>query len=519
MKICNISFHKWNKLFGIIIFWSICSHYSFGGDPIKQHPDNPHYLIYKGQPTALITLGEHYAAVINLDFDYIPYLNELQDRGFNLTRLFAYWRNNHDAHIAANGFNSHLGPKGVGQYCSPWVWSSDTGGFDSRKFDLNAWNSLYFTRFKDFITQAGKRGIIVEVVLFSRPYDENAWQVDAFNNINNTDSDISISHRFIFHTLKNNALMKRQKDYVTKIVQELRDFDNVYFEICNEPPTESQMMDAGLSHADLWIWHQEMISTIKNAEKNLSSSKKHMIAVNPMHGHKAEWDNYINFDDIHIINRHYNNALDNVWGLNITDNDDYLRNKVCSHDEGAYIDVPYDGHTHHTTPEQQIVEGWRYMASGGGIYNGLARYTYQLSNPSGNTPGGNRLKGYFQILISYFNTLDFLNMTQDKNVVVSGLPDNADWRAISNPGKQYLIYITHGQKEDYGLYVLDSGNYQINLRLNLQSAANGSYKVEWINTRNGNRVKTAKFNLTSTGDKTLLSPRYSTDIALIITSE
>jgi hypothetical protein len=241
-----------------------------------------------------------------------------------------------------------------------------------------------------------------------------------------------------------------------------------------------------------------------------------MIAINPMPGHKVEWDDHIDFDDIQIINRHYNNALDNVWGLKRKDNDDYLRNKVCSLDEGAYIDVPHEGHTHHTIPEQQIVEAWRYMASGGGIYDGLGKYTYLISNPGGDTPNGNRLKGYLQILISNFNKIDFINMTRDKNVVVSGLPANAGWRAISNPGKEYFIFISHGHNEGYGLYVLDPGNYRLNLTLNLRSSVNGSYKIDWINIKDGDIVKSEEIDHTSTGNITIQSPEYKTDIALII---
>lgn len=37
----------------------------------------------------LITAGEHYGAVLNLDFDYSRYLGELKKYGFNLTRAFA----------------------------------------------------------------------------------------------------------------------------------------------------------------------------------------------------------------------------------------------------------------------------------------------------------------------------------------------------------------------------------------------------------------------------------------------
>ena len=55
----------------------------------RAHPENPRYFLFEGKPTFLITSGEHYGAVLNLDFDFVPYLDELHSRGFNLTRTFS----------------------------------------------------------------------------------------------------------------------------------------------------------------------------------------------------------------------------------------------------------------------------------------------------------------------------------------------------------------------------------------------------------------------------------------------
>ncbi len=57
--------------------------------PIELHPDNPHYFLWRGQATVLITSGEHYGAVLNRDFDYKKYLKTLESLGFNLTRTFS----------------------------------------------------------------------------------------------------------------------------------------------------------------------------------------------------------------------------------------------------------------------------------------------------------------------------------------------------------------------------------------------------------------------------------------------
>src|SRR5215216_8207697 len=57
--------------------------------PIALHPENPHYFLWRGRPTVLITSGEHYGALINLDFDYRAYLAALSADRLNLTRVWA----------------------------------------------------------------------------------------------------------------------------------------------------------------------------------------------------------------------------------------------------------------------------------------------------------------------------------------------------------------------------------------------------------------------------------------------
>jgi hypothetical protein len=55
--------------------------------PLSLHPQNPHYFLFRGEPAILIGSTEHYGAVMNLDFDYIAYLNELAASG-----LHQFWR-------------------------------------------------------------------------------------------------------------------------------------------------------------------------------------------------------------------------------------------------------------------------------------------------------------------------------------------------------------------------------------------------------------------------------------------
>ena len=45
--------------------------------PISIHPENPHYFLWRGKPVVLIGSGEHYGALLKLDFDYLKYFDTL----------------------------------------------------------------------------------------------------------------------------------------------------------------------------------------------------------------------------------------------------------------------------------------------------------------------------------------------------------------------------------------------------------------------------------------------------------
>ena len=151
--------------------------------PIALHPDNPHYFLFRGKPAVLITSGEHYGSVLNLDFDFVTYLKELQARHFNYTRIFAgaYCEDPRAFNIRDNTLAPQTGPIPLP------VARSETPGYANggNKFDLQRWDDSYFRRLKSFCTQAGKRGVVVEISLFCPFYEESMWSLSPLNARNN----------------------------------------------------------------------------------------------------------------------------------------------------------------------------------------------------------------------------------------------------------------------------------------------------------------------------------------------
>ena len=189
--------------------------------PISLHPDNPHYFLWRGKPTVLVTSGEHYGAVLNREFDYIPYLKELQAHGLNLTRTFSgvYREVSSSFDITDNP----LAPKS-GQFACPWARSDQPGESDGgNKFDLKRWDDAYFARLKDFIKAAAERGVVVELDLFCPMYRDDMWQVCPMNARNNING-IGKCGKDEVYSLKHEYLKEIQISFTRQFVREFRDF-------------------------------------------------------------------------------------------------------------------------------------------------------------------------------------------------------------------------------------------------------------------------------------------------------
>jgi hypothetical protein len=103
--------------------------------PIALHPENPHYFLWRGEPTVLITSAEHYGAVLNLDFDFREYLDTLAAEGMMMTRTFSGSYCEPDG--AFNITRNTLAPL-PGRFIAPWARSDQPGyAGGGNKFDLS----------------------------------------------------------------------------------------------------------------------------------------------------------------------------------------------------------------------------------------------------------------------------------------------------------------------------------------------------------------------------------------------
>ena len=437
--------------------------------PIQLHPDNPHYFLWRGKPTVLITSGEHYGAVLNSDFDYKKYLRTLQSHAFNLTRTFsgAYC----EPPGAFNIRNNTLAPA-KGRLACPWG-RSDTPGytFGGNKFDLTKWDAAYFRRLRDFVAEAGKRGVVVELVLFCPFYKDDMWKLSPMNAANNVNG-IGKMKRTEVYTLKHAKLLAVQDAMVRKIVKELKDFDNLYYEICNEPYFGGVTME----------WQNHIAQVIVKAEANFKN--KHLIAQNIANkGKKIVNPN----PHVSIFNFHYAKPPNSVA-------ENYGLNKVIGDDETGFAGME---------PKPYRLEAWDFIIAGGAVFDNLD-YSFTVGHEDGTAKpdapgtGGRQIHKQLGILKDFINSFDFIRMKPDNSIIKGGVPNKATARALVERGRAYAIYINGGSK---AALIVD--------------IPRGQYSAEWVNTKTGKSDRKETFQHRS-GNRTLQSPKYTDDIALRI---
>ena len=458
-----------------------------GADPaISLHPDNPHYFLWRGKPTVLITSAEHYGAVLNLDFDYVKYLDTLARDGMNHTRTFtggAYFEPQGAFKITKNS----MAPA-PGRFIGPWARSDQPGAADGgNKHDVSRWNDACFSRFHDFVRHAGKRGVVVEVNLFCPFYEEKIWKLSPLNIANNVNGIGGINRTNVYTLDKHGGLLEVQDRMVRKFVEEFREADNIYYEICNEP------YFGGVTLA----WQRHIADVITEAQKGHPNKK--LISQNIANKTAKVRDPH---PAVSILNFHYTYPP-----VAVADN--YALNRLIGENETGFRGTGDDVYR---------VEAWDFIVAGGGLFNNLD-YSFTVGHEDGTfaypptQPGGGSVafRRQLRVLSEFIHRFDFVRMRSADHLLKSGRTDEVSVRVLAEPGRQYAIYVHNSRMPRWkDKKSINTGDFDAKLELSVPA---GDYRAEWIEPATG-KIALAGDKTAANGKVVLQSPRYTQDIAL-----
>ncbi|MEZ5403974.1 MAG: hypothetical protein R2729_30115 [Bryobacteraceae bacterium] len=453
--------------------------------PIRPHPENPHYFLFRGKPTVLITSAEHYGAVLNREFNFIRYLDTLKADGLNLTRVFSgvYSEAPGDFGIARNT----LAPTPA-NYVAPYTRSAK----DPKKYDLTRWNPAYFERLRRFLRAASDRGVIVEFTLFCVYYSDGMWYLTPFNPANNTSGIAGITRENVL-TLANKEMLAIQEAYTRKMVAELRDFDNVLVEICNEPYIRRLAADD---------WQSHIAKTIRDAESALAPDARHAVGWNA-----ANFALKIDAPDPNVAYYAFHYARPPVA---VAQNYGLAR-PIGMNETG------FDG----TLDAIYRIQAWDFLLAGGAMYNNLD-YSFTAGNEDGKflvpgrAPGGGspELRQQLGVLARFFGEFDFVKTRPAGDLVLGGLPEGWSARALEQAGEAYAVYLHSGRVMNgyRPRYVYLTGKTSFPVSLNLPA---GKWRARWWNTRTGKVDRDDLIDHVG-GAAWVASPEFTEDAALLL---
>ncbi len=139
---------------------------------------------------------------------------------------------------------------------------SGSGG----KYNLSDYDPAYFTRLKNFISYAASKGIVVEITLFDswglKQTGDFAWSPwDCDYNVNGRICENGCGAMGRFFNVNDAAMMDMEKKYAQKVIYETKNYNNVIYEIMNEP------LVCGYENEGK-AWHTKVIQWIREAYPN-----------------------------------------------------------------------------------------------------------------------------------------------------------------------------------------------------------------------------------------------------------
>lgn len=237
--------------------------------PIHIHPQNSKLFEFRGTPRVLLTASEHYGAVMNGRFDFTRYLADAAEHSMTLTRLFMLFR---ELQTAINPYST-CKPE-TPDYIAPFKRTGPGRALDQEpKYDLDQPNPVFFERLHAFVEGASQAGIVVEVVLFSNTYNDAVFALNPLNPANNINGLDEMAWQE-YMSQRHAKLWQYQVAHARKIVTELNQYDNVLYEICNEPIDILGGTNPNTDEINDWL--KALIQVVRETEAGLPN--QHLIA-------------------------------------------------------------------------------------------------------------------------------------------------------------------------------------------------------------------------------------------------
>jgi hypothetical protein len=418
-------------------------------EPIRLHPENAKYFLFRGKPLVLVTASEHYGSVINRAFDFEKYLDDAADKKMTLTRTFLLFREQQ----GSRNPSSPCKPESP-DFVAPFPRTGPGKAMDGEPiYDLDQWNPEYFERLHRFLRKASEKGIVVELTLLSNTYGDSVWALNPLRAKNNKQG-VGQGAWQDYNSLKERELVNRQLAYARKIIQETARYDNVYYEICNEP---GGGFEGHATPEDVNAWQAEVARVIREEMQRLG--QPHLVfgqeafSYTPKFGatldlsFRASWLDAVNVHPLPstvLGGRTYEMGNFMSKELTLSDYAAFTRAawalaKPLVHDEDNTASLYRDptGWTIHRK------RAWTSVLNGG--HYDYIDFSITVGSEAGTLQSRAAIRSWMKNLSQFIHTFDFVHARPAPDWL-KGMPGYVLASALAVDGKDYIGYLADARE-------------------------------------------------------------------------
>ncbi|MGH9666781.1 MAG: DUF6298 domain-containing protein [Bryobacteraceae bacterium] len=385
---------------------------------------------------------------MNRPFDFEKYLDDAALHKMTLTRTFLLYR---ELQSARNP-SSPCKPESP-DYIAPFPRTGPGKAMDGElKYDLDQWNPEYFERLHRFLDLASEKGIVVELTVFSNTYSDNVWALNPLRARNNKQGVGNVDWPD-YITLRDKDLVRRQEAYARKIVQETGAYDNIYYEICNEP---GGGVAGRASPADVDEWQRHMANAIRDEMRK--QGRVHLISGQPAFRYSPfefPYDSAFTDDLLDIVNVHP--LPDTGYRGRKYQMGNFMSKELMLGELAAFTRAVYPTHKPVAHDEDNAASmyrdptGWTIHRKRAwtALLNG-ANYDYidfsiTVGNEAGTPASRAAIRSWMQHLSEFMASFDFVH-SKLAGEWVGGVPANVVVSGLAVEGKDYAAYLADARE-------------------------------------------------------------------------
>ncbi len=418
-------------------------------EAVRINPQNPKYLLFRNQPLALVSASEHYGSVINRPFDFEKYLDDAVAHKMTVTRTFLLYR---ELQSARNP-SSPCKPESP-DYIAPFVRSGPGKALDGEPiYDLDQWNPEYFERLHKFLDAASKRGIVVELTVFSNTYADGVWELNPLRKDNNKQSVGHVEWED-YISLKDSELVKRQRAFARKVIEETSGYDNVYYEICNEP---GGGVPGHATPADVDAWQAEMAKVMRDEMQR--SGRPHLLSGQQAfnYGAKNVFPQDAGFAGqmLDIVNVHplpETTFAGHVYDMGNFMSKELRLDQVAQFCKAAYVSPkPAVLDEDNAASMYRDTTGWTihrkraWTALMNGCHYDYIDFSITVGNERGTRASQQGIRSWMQQLSEFIAASDFIHSKPDTTWIANS-PANLVVSGLSISGRDYVAYLADARE-------------------------------------------------------------------------